>query len=64
MPHAFCSLLCHICERSISIVPEQEVGSVLIVTKHIGQRLTDDGPHHYTSPSCTHRDDEKKLDDS
>lgn len=49
------SLLRHISKCSISIVLEQEVGTVLVVTKHIGQGLTDNGPHHNTSPPCTHR---------
>ena len=50
------SLLRHISKCPISIVLEQEVGTVLVVTKHIGQGLTDNGPHHNTSPPCTHRD--------
>lgn len=50
-------LLRHISESPISIVPEQEVGSILIVAKHIREGMTYNGPHHDTSPSCTHRQD-------
>lgn len=50
------SLLRHICESSIPVVPEQEVGPVLVVAEHVGQRLTNNGPHHDASPSCTHRE--------
>ena len=53
------SLLRHISKSSISVVPEQEVGSELVDAEHVGQALTDDGPHHDTSPSCT--DGKRKL---
>lgn len=46
------SLLRHISKSSISVVSEQEVGSVLVVAKHIGVALAHDGPHDHTSASC------------
>ncbi|TNN75264.1 Golgin subfamily A member 7B [Liparis tanakae] len=51
-------LLRHISKGSISVVPKQEVGPVLVVAKDIGQGLTDNGPHHDTTPPCTHGDNE------
>lgn len=43
----------HVGKGSVSIVPEQEVGSVFVVAEHIGEALADDGPDHDASTSCT-----------
>lgn len=46
-------LLRHVGKGSVSVAPEQEVGSVLVVTEHVGEALADDGPDHDASSSCT-----------
>lgn len=42
-------LCCHVNKSPISIILEQEVGSIFIVTEHIRPRLAQDWSNDYTA---------------
>lgn len=41
----------HICKRPVSVVAEQKVGAVLVVTEYIRKGLAEYGPHHNPTSS-------------